>query len=328
MNDNKALKAVLESSNISDEQKQAIMDAIKNDEAKKTSVKTTTRAKVINGKVESFGTINKTNNITKIDRPTVESTYMYKNIPCKFDLFKIFYLADTNMLLNKNSNLLGAFMIKWINEGKLKYKFVKGGMFRKDAYVVEINPDLRFENEYENEIFKFIKRACDGDNELTAAEFRKFAEKKQFEVQNLLDEICDFEEKKLVEAGLLKIDVDTTEQKIDDTNNPLNTEGITITNTKTTQSNSKELINDIKNIIGFKTYMKSVHDDTTLELSNDFFVVTELLGISNFVAHKFNKVYPEFYFRHLQFLHHIRSSAPEVTSAFKRMMEVGKMQIK
>lgn len=325
MNDNKELQTILENANISDEQKEAIMSAInakntqKNDVSKKHS----------NDTINSSFTAMQTNNITKIDRPTIEENYIYKSIPCKFDLFKIFYLADSNMILNKNSNLLGAFLLKWINEGKIKYTYVKGNMFKKASYVIEINPDLKFSNEFENEIFKFIKRACDGDNILTANEFRKFAEKRQFEIQNLLDEICDFQEKKLVDSGLLKINVDTSEERIEDTKNPLNTEGITIKNTKTTLFNSKELNTDIKNILGFKAYIKSINTVEDLVLPSDYYVVTELLGISNFIAHKFNEVYPEFYFRHLQFLHHIRSSIPQNgNNAFNKMIEFGKMQIK
>lgn len=315
---NDDLSKILENSNITEEQKQAMLAILNNKkEPKKVEVKNN----------DNLSTSTQKENLTKIDRPIVDKDYIYKEIPCKKDLFKILYLADSNMILSKNSNMLGAFLIKWLNEGKIKYRFIKGNFFRPDNYVIELDPKLKFENEFEKEIYDFIKRAADGDNILTNAEFKRFCEKRKMEVQNLLDQICDDEERKAIEKKELKKEVKTYQEVTDDLNNPLNTNGIVKTIVNTTITNSKELNEDIKNIMGFKHYIKSLYKNKDVKLSNDYYVVCELLGITNYVADNFNEMYPEFYFRHLQYLHHLRSSFKPET-AINKAIEIGNMQMK
>jgi hypothetical protein len=47
------------------------------------------------------------------------------------DLLKIYFIAYKNRLLNKNSIILGAYILKWINEGFISYTLKKGNLFKR-----------------------------------------------------------------------------------------------------------------------------------------------------------------------------------------------------
>lgn len=319
---NDQLDKIMNNPNISFEQKQAIIDAIKNNKNTNTTMKSVYKTDD-NSKIETF----ETKNIVRVNRPDLDNQFIYKNIPCEGNIFKVFYLANSTTLLNKNSNLLGAFIIKWINEQKIFYKYQKGSLFKKDCHIIELNKSLRFDDPYENEIYSFIRRAAK-DNILTDKEFKVFCEKKKFELQHLIDEINAEQEKHLEENNLLTKKVNTQEKKIQDEANPLNVEGITLTSTHTDITYNKKIEKDIKEIVGFKNYIKSLHTDTKTDLPNDYYVFSELLGISNFIAHKFNEVYPEFYFRHYQFLSKLRTDFTGGSTVKDKFAELSKMQIK
>ena len=305
---NDELAKILKNSNISDEQKKAMFDILNE---KKVEVK---KPK----KEESKKEIVKSENLTKIDRPIVDQDYIYDKIPCNGDLFRIFYLANSNLLFNNNSNILGAFLIRWLNIGCAKYALQKGKFLKADEYVIKLNPKLKFAEPYEQEIYKIIKKACDGDNTLTSEEFRRYSEKRGLEIQSLLDEICEVEEKKIIESKLMKKEVKTYQETSVDNNNPLNTNGTIKTYVSTTIINSEKLNEEIKNIIGFKHYIKSLNKDDSVKLPKEYYEICELLGITNYISRRFNKDYPEFYFRHLQYLYHIRSNFYAPTSAMKK----------
>lgn len=317
------LKKILNNPNISDEQKTTIIEALKsnNGNSKKT-IGDVNKSDNSNAFVKNE--INKSN--VHVTRPKLDNTYLFKKIPCSNDIFKIYYLASKNTILSKNSNLLGAFLIKWINEGKILYKYKSKTLFKKECHIIELDKNLRFEETYENEIYSIIRRAAK-DNILTDKEFRDFCVKKQFEIQNLLDEICDQEEKKLVEKKLINKKVDVIKEKMQDDKNLLNTEGITITTTNIDISFTKELEDDIRDIFGYKNYIKSLINTQTT-LSTDNYVITELLGITNFVSLSFNELFPNFYFRHLQFLHQIRTSFPHPETMKEKIINISKMEMK
>ncbi|NCC71507.1 hypothetical protein EOM09_08095 [bacterium] len=241
------------------------------------------------------------------------------------DLLKIYFIAYKNRLLNKNSNILGAYILKWINEGFISYAFKKGNLFKKSQYVIKLSSKIEFENDYEKEFYSFVKHAA-FDNELTYKEFKCYTERKHFHLKNLLDEIFEKQEKQLIELGHLDKNTNTKTQV---KNNSFNeNDQITVTTVETSFKYNEDLIKDINDIIAFKNYIKSLNLKQDIKLSKEQLIVCELLGITNYIQSYFSTVYPEFYFRYYQYLFEIRSSSIRPETGLQKFIKLSKMEMK
>ena len=85
----------------------------------------------------------------KIDKNNVP---MFRDIPCSKDI----YYADTLMKVNKfdykEGNILGAIILKWVKNDKIRFKNEQTGMFNKETSVIDLTLNPTFDNEYEQQL--------------------------------------------------------------------------------------------------------------------------------------------------------------------------------
>lgn len=319
------MKSLLSESNFSEEQKKEMLSMLSKQETERALNKIQEQKNMPTP--SSNEDIHNTQNINKliIENYNIDTFKISCEIPCDMDLFKIYFIAYKNRILNKNSNMLGAFILKWMNEDLVTYSLNKGALFKKSEYVIKLKSNVDFDNEYEKEIYSFIKRAAE-DKELTFKEFKTFTEKRHIELQNLIDEIFEIEENKLIETGEV---TKSTSTKTHLKNNSFNTEhAIKVNTIETKIKYSDKLLEDINDIIGFKNYIKSLHNNSNINLTKEQLIICELLGITNYIQGYFSTIYPEFYFRYYQYLYEIRISYPKPESGLERIINMGKLQMK
>lgn len=124
-------------------------------------------------------------NNKKIDKKNVN---MFRDIPCNKDIYYANTLIKLNNFGYKESNILGAIILKWVKEDKISFKNEKTGIFNKDTSVIDLTKEVSFDNELEEKLFKMM-RAASGDGKLEAREFEKWASKHYTEFLGLFKRI-------------------------------------------------------------------------------------------------------------------------------------------
>ena len=105
----------------------------------------------------------------KIDK---NNTPMFRDIPCNKDI----YYANTLIYLNKfgykEGNIIGAIILKWIKEGKVRYIKRNDGT-RKEESVLDLTSKPEFTEKVEQELFDIMYKAS-GDGYLESKELEKY----------------------------------------------------------------------------------------------------------------------------------------------------------
>lgn len=130
----------------------------------------------------------------------LEDIPYYREVP--YDDF-----AKTYDLTNfKMSNVLSAYILKWIFEGRLKDKKEEVGLiFKKDSLSLEIRDKGELSNEVEDKLWTMIIDASGKDNILSEKEFTKYIRKHYAEYEELEDTLTEYSKEHLEEIGAYEI---------------------------------------------------------------------------------------------------------------------------
>ena len=103
----------------------------------------------------------------------------YRDIPCNGDIFRAYYIAYQYGIAKKDTDILGAIILKWMKQGVIRTEQKeKGTIFKKEDTVVILgeNSNIEFDNFREKEIFNMMLEAS-GDGILENKEFEKWCRK-------------------------------------------------------------------------------------------------------------------------------------------------------
>lgn len=121
----------------------------------------------------------------KIDKKNVP---MFRDIPCNKDIYYANALIYLNSFGYKESNVLGAIILKWVKQGKIKFIKPKEGLFNSKTGSIDLTFNATFDDTNEAELFSLM-RAASGDGILEAKELEKWCRKHYTKFLNLLDKI-------------------------------------------------------------------------------------------------------------------------------------------
>jgi len=208
----------------------------------------------------------------------------YRDIPCKKDIFRAYYIAHQYGLTKNKTDVLGAIILKWLKEGLIKIEQKETGMiFKKENTVVvlsETNPEA-LNDEKEKELFKMLYEASK-DGYLENKEFEKWCSNSYTRVLSWFDEIIKREKEKLANEGLL-----TVEEKV----------SLKIFKSKVYTATS-ELKQEAMELAGLKRYLNEytlIKDREAIEvqLFEEYLIFAQIMGIARKVAKEFKDLYPE-----------------------------------
>ena len=218
-------------------------------------------------------------NNKKIDK---NETPFFRDIPCNKDIYYANTLTKLNLELfgkYKETNILGAIMLKWVREDKIKFiKEEKSGILGKEKSSIDLRLNPTFDNALEKELFDTMYKAS-GDGILETKELEKWARKNYSKFFDLFKRIDKVELLKLEKEGHLYKRKDKNECKkrnvMDDT-----------------------IYNESVKLYGLKRFLDEFSRMDTKEvlevkLWDDYLMYAYIFGIADKVAKQLKNLYPE-----------------------------------
>ena len=208
----------------------------------------------------------------------------FRDIPCKKDIFRAYYIGHQYGLLKNKTDILGAIILKWFKDGLIKIEQKETGMiFKKENTVVVLKEtdSSSIEDEKEQELFKMLYEASK-DGYLENKEFEKWCSKSYLKILSWFDTIIEREKEKLVAEGLI-----TVEEKVN----------LKIFKSKVYTA-TPELKQEAIELAGLKRYLNEytlIKDRQAIEvqLFEEYLIYAQIMGIAKKVAKEFKDLYPE-----------------------------------
>ena len=204
----------------------------------------------------------------------------FREIPCNTDLFRAYWVANNYNLSKKKEDFLGSVILKWLRDGNVKIeKVTKNGLFREKEetnIVFEKEPESI---ELENQLYKYMFTAS-GDGKLESGEFKKWCSNHYSKILKWFDEVLEYENKMLVNAGKAQI---VTEGKV------FKHEVYQI---------DASMMMEAEQMAGLKKFLKEFsmikeREAIEVHLWNEYLMYAQIFGIADEVASQFKKLYPE-----------------------------------
>lgn len=203
----------------------------------------------------------------------------FRDIPCNKDIYFANALVCLNNFNYKEANILGAIILKWIREEKVKFIKQETGFFKKtetSCIDMRLNPTFTINNE--ERLFKIMYEAS-GDGILEPKEFEKWAKKNYSKFFDLFKEIKDNK---------------ITELKAD---------GHIYTRTTKEECKYKNVMDDTlyeesTKLYGLKKFLQefsNIDTKETLEvhLWDEYLMFAYIFGIADKVAKQIKNLYPQ-----------------------------------
>lgn len=207
-----------------------------------------------------------------------KNTPFFRDIPCNKNIYYANALINLNNFGYKESNILGAIILKWIRNNKIGFRNETKGVFNKETSTIDLTMNPTFDNPLEQELFDIMYKAS-GDGLLETKEFEKWSRKNYSKFFSLFDKI------KNTEINTLKA------------NNHIYK--------RTTKEECKKknvmddmIYEDSTKLYGLKKYLEEFSNIDTKEvmevhLWDEYLMFAYLFGIADKVANQLKKMYPE-----------------------------------
>lgn len=208
----------------------------------------------------------------------------FRDIPCKKDIYRAYYIGYQYDIIKNKTDILGAIILKWLKEGKIRIEEKETGViFKKENTVIvlkEANPES-FSEPKEKEIFKMLYEASK-DGYLESKEFERWCEHSYSKILSWFDKIIENEKYKLVQEGLIE-EKEEVKMKI-------------FKNKKYVATH--ELKQEAIELAGLKRYLNEYtlikqREAIEVQLFEEYLIFAQIMGIAEKVAKQFKDIYPE-----------------------------------
>ena len=206
----------------------------------------------------------------------------FRDIPCDKDLFKAYFLSEVYNLNRKKEDLLGAIILKWLKDGKVKIiKQEKKKLFGRKRKITAI--DLSFftknNNTCEDDLYDMMYKASK-DGILEENELKKWCSNNYSKFFRWFDKTIEYVRNEYINEGKIAI-----------------TETGKIFKSKIYNLNDN-LYEEATKLAGLKKYLKEfslINEKEPLEvmLWQEYLIYAQIFGIAKEVAKDFKKLYPE-----------------------------------
>ena len=213
------------------------------------------------------------------NKAKIKDVLPFRDLPCKDD-YQLAYLLSSEYGLNKrDTDFLGALILKWIKDGNVSVTTEEKGIFKNK------NTKILFHNEpvdaKELELYGMMKRAAK-DEVLESDEFKKYCRTNYSKVLKWFDDVLDTKFDSIKDNSTYC----TKEEKKAFLSN------------KTIYSATDKTNELAKHIAGLKMFFKeftSMHDKKAIEVKmwRDYLIYAQILGMAKEVAKEFKDLYPD-----------------------------------
>ena len=206
---------------------------------------------------------------------------MFRDLPCGKDIKRAYWIAGQYGLMKKKTDFLGAILLKWIKEDKVKVvNETKSGIFKKEDTKIIFNaPSISTGDENEENLYKYMYEASK-DGILENKEFETWCKKHYTKMVNWFDRAIDSETEILMSEGKI---------------NKVHTKGMF--------SHTEYQVDDIMRdeaikMAGLKKFFKefdnmSDKEAIDVKLWEEYLIYAQIFGIADKVLKQFKKLYPD-----------------------------------
>ncbi len=205
----------------------------------------------------------------------------FRDIPCNKDIFRAYYLAYNFNLMKKQTDLLGAVLLKWLKENKITIeKKEKNGLFSKEETIIHLDPNVEFNNSFEKELFDMLYQASK-DGLLQSKEFEKWCKNHYSRVLKWFTSVLDSVASTLIAEGKL-VEIEKRVMLFKHKEYTL----------------TPELREEAKQLKGLKKFLIEFTNIKTREaievhLFDEYLMFASIFGIADKVAKQFKDLYPD-----------------------------------
>lgn len=205
----------------------------------------------------------------------------FRDIPCKENIFRAYYIGYCYKMLKNKTDILGALLLKWIKDSFITIeKREKDSLFEKNRDVIVIKKEKlnSIANPTERSLFKIIS-AASKDGILEKHEFEKWCNSHYGRILDWFKDLMKEEQAKLKYEHLIK----AVDSKI-----------FNVTIYKATPALKREALE----LAGLKKYLKEYthiadREPVEVALFENYLIFAQLMGIAKDVAKNFKDIYPE-----------------------------------
>ena len=215
-----------------------------------------------------------------LGKSTKDAMY-FRDIPCKGDIFRAYYISYQYGLMKNKTDILGAIILKWLKQGKIRTEQRDGGkIFKKEDTVIILGneSEKQFDNEKETKLFHMMHVASK-DGILENKEFETWCKKSYEKILNWFDDILEEQRTALVADGLISCEQGGIWGK--------------------KYTATEEIKNEAMKLAGLKKFLLEYtlikdRKDIEVEIFEDYLIYAQLLGIAKQVSKQFKELYPDF----------------------------------
>ena len=229
----------------------------------------------------------------------------FREIPCNKDIYYANSLIYLNGLDYDKCNIVGAIILKWANEGKIRFIKNNHKTFSEKNGSIEFYDAISFDNDLEQSLYEKMQIAS-VDNILEAKELKRYCKEHYTSFSNLLD---NFNTKMLEQLK----------------NNKYIDGPIYNRTYSSIFGMNDRVYGDSIQLIGLKKYLTEFSRIDTKEvmevkLWNEYLMFAYLFGIADKVAKQLNKLYPK-EMMDLNFDYNVAQFISDITIDSFRLME-------
>lgn len=239
---------------------------------------------------------------------------LFRELPCGKDIFRAYWVANNYNLVKKKTDFLGAILLKWIKQEKIKIENKNvGKIFKKEDTTIVFTEGATLDTEVEDKLYQFMYTASK-DGILESKEFEKWCKNNYSKIFKWFDEVLDYENNKLIEEGKL-IEKEKTTLKIFKS---------------TYYSVDPAMYGEAINMKGLKEFFKefeNMKDKEAIEVNlwEEYLMYAQIFGVADKVAKQFKELYPDVItddtYSSMVFVHDISHTAMVSASTAKSRAE-------
>lgn len=205
----------------------------------------------------------------------------FRDIPCNKDIFRAYYIAYNFGLMKKQTDLLGAVLLKWTKEKKIAIeKIDKQGLFSKEKTSIVLGKGVEFENGFEKELYDMLY-AASLDGILESKEFEKWCKNHYSRILKWFTAVLDTTAANLMIEGK----IEKVQKKFIINYNEYHV-------TDSLREEAKQL-KGLKNFLNDFTNIKN-REAIEVHLFDEYLMFASIFGIANKVAKQFKELYPDY----------------------------------
>lgn len=234
-----------------------------------------------------------------------EVNYM-RDIPCNKDIYTAYWISKTYKIHKKDTDFLGAILLKWMSEKKIEVrKDISEGLFKKEKSSIVFSQNPTFTLELERKLYLMMYEAS-LDGVLEANEFKRWASSNYKKIYNWFEDVLDVITEDLVSKQAL---IQISGKKVETTDIVFN-----------------EAIK-LKGLKNFLTDFSRIYEKNPIEVHmwQEYLMFAQIFGIADQVAKDFKNIYPDIipddYMEDITFIHYVSYSGMNSASSAKSRAE-------